>query len=210
MGKLQFEREMILINIKDNAISFRSAIDALRKNRHEILVDVKQAELKLITLFQEYKLLQTFETRDIALQNKRVKCKKDKGEITANITEFQTTLDTKLEVQRDWQSKLSNVASEFSQLVLETNQYWGTLSKIFKKKVKLQKMREDGEDEDDDDEEEIEDICPPGCDKLLYEKVIELRATRVENEAQLNEVSKAVEELKKNIDRQRGKEKQID
>lgn len=120
-NKLLFERERILKNIKENASSFRDAIDSLRKNRHEITADIKLAELKLITLFQEYKLLLTFETRDLALQNKRVKCKKDKNEIVSNIADFQATLDTKLEVQKEWQAKLLSIADEYNQLVPESS-----------------------------------------------------------------------------------------
>jgi hypothetical protein len=39
----------------------------------------------------------------------------------------------------------------------------------------LQEEREEGEEEDeedgDDDDDEGEEVCPPGCDQNLYEKV---------------------------------------
>lgn len=54
------------------------------------------------------------------------------------------------------------------------------LNKIFKKKIKRNKAggadedeeeeEEDDDDEDDEDEEEVEDYCPAGCDRALYDR----------------------------------------
>jgi len=219
--KLEFEREMILKNIEQNVVKFRSGIDLLRISRHETNADIKLAELKLLALFQEYQLLLTFESRDISLQNKRLKCQKEKNEIQSNLNDLLRKLEVRTVESKDWQSKLQLIQLDMAQLVPSTNPYNDILNKVFKKKVKPAKAtqnddeedeeeEEEEEDDEDDEEEEVEDICPPGCDKLLYEKVIRLRENRAENEEQLNAVVKIIDEIKRSIDRQKQKEKQID
>jgi hypothetical protein len=65
-------------------------------------------------------------------------------------------------------------------------------------------LEEDDDDEDldedddaDDDDEAGEEVCPAGCDPQLYEKVIELRERRLDEEEAAAEVAKAVEATKK-------------
>ena len=76
-------------------------------------------------------------------------------------------------------------------------QFYDLLLKIFKKKIKRARKggtEGDGdddfnsEDEDEDDsgydseedlDDEDEEVCPPGCDPALYEKVCELREKRL-------------------------------
>jgi hypothetical protein len=53
--------------------SFQFAVDELRVDRHAVMTNLKMAELKLLVLFQEYNLLQTFEAQDAALQQKQVR-----------------------------------------------------------------------------------------------------------------------------------------
>ena len=218
--KLEFEREMIIKNMETNVNNFYRAIETLRKLRHETTANIKLAELKLLVLFQEYELLQTFESKDLALQAKRYKCQKEKNEILSNLQDFTSKMDSKVGESKDWQVKLAAIQSEMETLVPSNHQYFDILSRIYKKKVKVNKSNENEDDEDEEEEEdeeeddedgvEVEDICPPGCDKSLYEKVIRLRESRAENEEQLNLVLKSIDELKRSIDRQKQKEKQID
>ncbi|CAM9321998.1 unnamed protein product, partial [Sphacelaria rigidula] len=65
-------------------------------------------------------------------------------------------------------------------------------------------------DFDDDEEEEVDDSCPPGCDISLYESVLGLRERRLDQEEILAEVQKTAEELKRNLDRQVARQRQID
>lgn len=68
---------------------------------------------------------------------------------------------------------------------------------------------EDFDSEEDMDEEE-EEICPPGCDPALYEKVCELREKRLDQEEVYSEFQKSIEVLKKENDTHIKKEKTID
>ena len=71
---------------------------------------------------------------------------------------------------------------------------------------------EDDEDDDLDDDldDEEEEVCPPGCDPALYEKVCELREKRLEQEEVYTDFQKAVEALKKENEMLVKKEKGID
>ena len=55
----------------------------------------------------------------------------------------------------------------------------------------------DEDDDADDDDEAGEEVCPAGCDAQLYEKVIELRERRLDEEEAAAEVAKVVEATKK-------------
>lgn len=217
---LNFERLMTLKNIEDNIIAFREAVDELRVDRHQVLCDIKLAEFKLLTLFQEYKLLQTFEGRDNALHQKQLRCKGEESEITALGFENKAKLETKAEEIQHWNDKLAQITQEFKSMLPENHPYLETLTKIFKKKVKRNKVGEadnedeeeddgDNEDEDEEDDEEVEDICPPGCDQMLFEKILDLREKKLDTEEVCSEIQKSIDDLKKTADRLKQREKQI-
>jgi WD40 repeat protein len=218
---LLFEREMALKNIESNILSFREAIDELRADRHRITSDLKLSEFKLLTLFQEYRLLLTFEGRDNALHQKQLRCKGEESEIVTLSYDNKVKLETKTEEIQTWNEKLSQITFEFKAILPENHPYIETLTKIFKKKIKRSKpgVENDNEDEegeefeDDDDEEEddeeVEDICPPGCDQALFEKILELREKKLDTEEVCNEIQKCIDDLKKTADRLKQREKQI-
>lgn len=111
-------------------------------------------------------------------------------------------------------------------MVGETNQFYDALLKIFKRKIKRSKKKDDDDDlsdsdeeseyesdedsEYDSEEEEIDDTCPPGCEQQLYERVLELRDKKLDQEDILSEFQKAIDDLRKSNERQTTKERQID
>ena len=66
---------------------------------------------------------------------------------------------------------------------------------------------DDNEDFEDDDDEEV---CPPGCDQALYEKVCDLREKRLDQEDVIAEFTKSIEALKKEKDMLTKKQKTIE
>ena len=139
MQKLEFERKMLLEKIQENVTAFQEAIDELRLDRHMFTSDLKLAELKLLTLYQEYKLLQTFETKDNTLQQKQIRCKGEEAEILAQFNEGKNKLETKVDELRHWNEKLAQLSSECKALLPDNHPYMEPLTKIFKKKVKRSK-----------------------------------------------------------------------
>lgn len=70
-------------------------------------------------------------------------------------------------------------------------------------------MLTDEDEDEDDDDDEVEDICPPGCDVNLYDRIIDLRDKKLDTEEITNEIQKAIDDYKRIIDRAKQREKQI-
>jgi len=156
--KLEFERHMIITRINDQVELFNESVSNLRVDRHKITIDLKLAELKLLTLLQEYDLLQTFENRDSTLQQKQIRCKNEETEIITLYNENKTKLEHKEEELKNWSEKLIQITSEFRSVLPETHSYYDNLLKIFKKKIKRNRGRDDGDDEDyNDDDDDVRD-----------------------------------------------------
>lgn len=63
--------------------------------------------------------------------------------------------------------------------------------------------------QDEDEDDEVEDICPPGCDNSLFERILDLREKKLDTEEVSAEIQKSIDDLKKTIDRLKQREKQI-
>ena len=218
---LIFEKQSLKNKATKHMNAFDENIESLRLERHVLASDLKLAELQLLTMFQEYSLLLTFEDKDNALRNKQERCAKEKQEIKENISDLQGKYEAKLEDQAQWVSKQSNLMSDFRILVPENNPFHDILNKIYKKKIKRSKgtddldEEEDSEEEEDDDDDdydddEVEDVCPNGCDATLYDKVLDFREKRLDIEEVMTESQKVIDDFKKSLDRLKQREKQID
>ena len=217
---LEFERASLLKEIDTNVVAFEEAVDNLRVERQQLTGDLKQAELKLLTYFQEYQLLLQFEGRDLALQQKRARSKRESADISTQIAELEVKLDGKREELKHWQGKGAVVANEFRSLVPENHAYVEQLTKIFRRKIKRKQGGDDGaeeedqqeqdEDEDEDDEDEdAEDVCPVGCDLAVYEQVLQLRDRRLDVDDASADVQKGLDETRKALDRLKQRDKQV-
>jgi hypothetical protein len=134
-----------------------------------------------------------------------------------------------------WKEKDQQVGAEFNLVVGADKSFYAQLSKIFKKKVKGKKKKanrddDDGDDsgaEDDDkydsdkdnaldgdddsgDDADDDDSCPTNCDPATYEKVLDLRTKRQEQDEIKEELMKVVAELQKAYERHQGRERNID
>jgi len=99
-------------------------------------------------------------------------------------------------------------------------------TKVFKKKIKKKKVLAEGEEEDSDedssdeddsdydsdesDDSDFDDTVPlPGCDKNLFEKVLAYRQRRLEATWALEDENKVCEQLRKDSDLLRKREKTV-
>ena len=105
-----------------------------------------------------------------------------------------------LHEKQQYVDKLAEIGSEYEELLPESHAYYEQLRKIYKKKARRNTMDMDEDDDDDDDDDEdddeeeedlddVDDACPPGCDPILHEKLLDLREIRMDNE----EADKALE-----------------
>lgn len=166
-------------------------------------------------MYEEFLLLKDFETFDIQLSVKLDRYKREKLEIDVNIIECRDKLTVKKEEIDAIFSKEKKIFQEFVLLLGEGNKNEEYISRVFKRKIKrskksAQKVGENGDSDneseesvdylllDDDDEEDIEDfeeVCPSDCDITLWNKMIDLRELRLDQEDVLSEIQKFIEVL---------------
>jgi hypothetical protein len=61
-------------------------------------------------MYQEYKLLKTYEVKDIALQLRQKKSVGEKNEISGSMSEYKLKLDLKAEDLQIWTEKIASVS----------------------------------------------------------------------------------------------------
>jgi hypothetical protein len=227
--RLWFEKQQREKQLRQVIETFDHAIESLSREKSKLESDLKNAEIKLLVLYEELLMLNELEEKDEALLSKSNKCRLDKTQIMHQIKECQEQLSEKKVDIENWQAEESTLQADFTELVGENSPYLGALLRIYKKKVKRKnRKRAGGEEEDDfneeeeesdeddagdsedDDDEMEEDVCPGGCDMSIYESVVELRDKRLDMEDALQEIQKDVDDLKKTHTRLLAQEKSID
>ena len=226
---LLHERSVLLDKTVQTVNAFDDAMYDLRREKIKLDADLKTAEMRALTFLSESEMLKEFEKKDKALSTKLEKCKMEKGSVTTEIGECKVKLEAKRQEIAVWQEKDKVIEHEFSSLVPESNVLWPQLFKIFKRKIKRTKKsgqngdggsddedsdyesseEESSDDEGDSDDDDEDDSCPAGCDQALYDKVLELREKRLDQEDILADFQKNIDDLKKSFDRLSSREKQI-
>ncbi|CAD7971385.1 unnamed protein product [Amoebophrya sp. A120] len=222
-----YNRQQLEQQIREKIDGFDEAVCQLEKEKAKLESDLKNAQTKLLLLYEELQTLNDLEAEDAKLMQKSSKCKQDRLTIMAQIKECQDKLQEKRDEIENWRNEEQNLQAEFTDTVGETSPFLPVLLKLYKKKVKRKKKKakdsdesgdsdEDSDDDDDDDdddsdeEEQEEDVCPQGCDMSVYESVLELRDKRLDMEDALLEIQKAVEELRRSHQKLLSDEKKID
>lgn len=216
------DRRELLSKIAKAIEGFDEALRFLKSERVTLTCDLKAAELRFLALFRELQLLRDMAKQDNALSEKLNKSLTNKSEIQQVIAEYRSNLQNKGNELQEWSKKEEELAEQFRELVPDTHEASSELFQIFKRKIKRRRQL-DGEDESDsdseidldesdsdEDDDLVEDRCPDHCPQSLFEQVLELRETRLDQEETIQELQKEIDELKKNYDRQVQKEKQID
>jgi len=216
LARLRHDKGQLEEHVRQVIDTFNLAVASIEKEKAKLESDLKNADMKLLVLYEELLTLNDLEEKDEALLKKATRCRQDKTSIMHQIKECQDQLSEKKAEIEEWHTQEQNLQAEFTDLVGENSPFLSALLKVYKKKVKRSKRKkgmgeeeeldEDEEDEDDegsdvesDEDEDMEDddVGPPqGCDHQIYESVIDLRDKRLEMEDALQEIQKAVEGLK--------------
>merc|ERR550537_1829170 len=226
-ARLWYDKDQLESHIQQVIDTFDSAVASLEKEKAKLESDLKNADMKLLVLYEELLMLNDLEEKDEALLKKSNKCRNDKAGIMHKIKECQDHLVEKKAEIEQWQAEEANLQAEFTDLVGESSPFLGTLLKIYKKKVKRKRKKAMGDDDDMDEEDEEseedsdldseededemeEDICPQGCDMSIYESVLDLRDKRLDMEDALQEIQKAVDDLKRDHTKLLADDKRLD
>lgn len=228
--RLQYEQDVLIDKITSTLEKFDADLRYLRHDKTHLEVAVKCADLRQVTLFEEFMLLKEFEKRENSFANKVNTKLSEKEEMQEKVEDCQLKLDSKKQDIEKLQEQEKALYNTFSAALGENNKFESFLTRVFKKKIKRAKKKtqaqegsdEESEDEDSDedlsssdeedsDAEELDDsVCPPGCDQALFDQVCQLRERRLVLEEELAEEKKTSETLKKESDALIKKAKIID
>ncbi|KAI0234101.1 Cilia- and flagella-associated protein 44, partial [Lamellibrachia satsuma] len=220
--KLIYKRDHIRSHINELITNFDAELRCLRHDKFKMDVDMKNADLKEVTLFEELQLLKEFEKFENEMEEKVENKMMEKLQMMEKIEDVQIKLEFKKKdidklIEKD---KLLN--ANFVASLGDNNKFAEYLMKVFKKRIKRSKKKssdnEDSEDESDEDsdddsdwsesEEESDsesggldlDVCPPGCDAAIYESACKLREKRLDIEESLSEEKRLKDLLNKELD----------
>ncbi|XP_050928726.1 cilia- and flagella-associated protein 44 [Lates calcarifer] len=232
--RLLHEQDSLLEQMDTSMCQFDTELLLLRHQKLRLDWQLKLADLHQLTLYQELLLLKEFERREDSLQEKLNGRIKEENSITSKLEECSEQLELKQRDIAKLQEREKALITAFQASLGENNKCEEFLTKVFKKKIKRVKKKEqtgDEEEEADSDEDSDEDddwddddfdsgseeggaalddsVCPPGCDPELFENTLQLRERRLDLEELLVEEKKSAEALKKECDTLAKKEKTV-
>ncbi|XP_067037270.1 cilia- and flagella-associated protein 44-like isoform X2 [Acropora muricata] len=228
--RLQYEQDVLIDKIKNTLDKFDADLRYLRHEKMHLEVALKCADLRQVTLFEEYMLLKEFEKRENSFANKVNTKLSEKEEMQEKVEDCQMALDAKKQDIEKLQEQEKALHTTFSSALGENNKFESFLTRVFKKKIRRAKKKaqtEEGSDEESEDEDSDEDlsssdeedsdvddlddsVCPPGCDQALFDQVCQLRERRLDLEEEVADEKKTSETLKKEYDALVKKAKVID
>ncbi|XP_040195062.1 cilia- and flagella-associated protein 44 [Rana temporaria] len=218
-----YRQKNIIKQINDLVISFDAELRLLRHKKLQLDVQMKLADLRHITLFEELMLLKEYEKREDILQEKVSDRVSELEDMKRKSEDYLQQLETKRKDIVKLQEKEKTLHATFQTSLGEKNKFDTFLTKVFKKKIKRTKKKEvtGDEEEDEDSDEESDDestyesdeeesdsedgvfddsVCPNNCDPQLFDNTLQLREKRLDIEEALAEEKKLVDNLKKEND----------
>ena len=142
-AKARFKHEHSVLQEKINQTvnAFDEAVFDLRREKIKLDVDLKSAEMRMLTFFEELNLLKVFAKKDTQLSNRLEKAKTQKSEIVNEIQKCRENMDSKKTEIEAWQQKDKVIEGEFKALVPESNQFRPVLEKIYRRKIKRSRKK---------------------------------------------------------------------
>ncbi|KYN07248.1 WD repeat-containing protein 52 [Cyphomyrmex costatus] len=207
-----YEQDCILRRIQTNCENIDKKLDKLENDRLNIVTENVNVNLFLLTLRQEYIILKEYETMENALHD-QVKCRSE--EVTTVRQKIQTAFD-KVDIKTKEITELRvQIKDSFIKYMhrINDNKFRNFLRRILKKKYKEAKEDDETTTTTETDSEEMdgvdngeseliyfdENVCPPGCDKTMYDLAFSIRETRYAREHQIRDAQRVIEILHKEI-----------
>ncbi|KAK5851669.1 hypothetical protein PBY51_023206 [Eleginops maclovinus] len=231
--RLLHEQDSLLEQMESSVWQFDAELMLLRHEKLRLDWQLKLADLRQLTLYQELLLLKEFERREDSMQENLTARMKEEISITSKLEEFNEQLEVKRAEIVKLQEREKALQAALHASLGEENKFEEFLIKVFKKKIKRVKKKEPtGNEEQEDDEEDSgedsdwdddddnydsdsdeggvpDNVCPPGCVPALFANILQLRERRLDLEELLAEEKKSAETLKKECNILVKKEKSV-
>ncbi|XP_068609203.1 cilia- and flagella-associated protein 44 [Brachionichthys hirsutus] len=217
---LQDQQDSLLEQMESSICQFDAELQVLHLEKLELDCELKQAELRRLTVYQELLIHKEFKEREESLQEKLNQCNKEESFLKRRLEERNKDLELKQAEGARLQGKQKALLAAFQGLLGEDNEFEKFLTKVFEmkaEKVKKRKDTGDGErrntreggagsahsDEDYDSDLDEEGaavdykVCPPGCDPDLFQDTERLRQRRLQLEERLEKKEKDIKILER-------------
>eukprot|EP00672_Neobodo_designis_P015654 CAMPEP_0174829322 /NCGR_PEP_ID=MMETSP1114-20130205/1869_1 /TAXON_ID=312471 /ORGANISM="Neobodo designis, Strain CCAP 1951/1" /LENGTH=1723 /DNA_ID=CAMNT_0016063065 /DNA_START=117 /DNA_END=5288 /DNA_ORIENTATION=+ len=212
--QLEYERSRLERHIGKTIEAFDESLASLYHEKLKLEADLCMADMRVKLLFREYLLLLDFKQRDKELADRRDMKAKELEEIEKKRQRVEEQRHAKQAEMAEVEIATEELKHEFEALVAEMPKgAFAELEAIYTKKIKRRKPEDDEDDDDDssssdDDEDEDEeewgeegdDTCPTGVDEELFEAVLAVREKRLDQVDRRNDLTKAMEQLRKDSD----------
>ncbi|XP_011500262.1 PREDICTED: uncharacterized protein LOC105364098 [Ceratosolen solmsi marchali] len=226
-----YEQDQILNHVYKSYKSFDKELDKLEKERFEIVYETIYVNLFILTIHQELIVLRKFEKMEMELNEIINSNQKAKIKEVSCINNFISKVEDKTFKISKIQEKINENSTRYINSI-KNNKYYRFLKKICQKKYKTHSAEADassesessmsisssdddmGKDSDASDNLETihldENICPPECNRQLYDEAFILREMRYEMESRIHSKQSLINNWKQKIDVHRKRLKMID
>ena len=186
---------------------FDKCVSDLARQRLSISASLKVAELRLITLGEEFSSLLTSEEADKQLRLKVSEIQEQLDNVTEGIADCGESLSEKRCEVTEWQRKEGELIARV-RLVLKGGEddqnYVSQVFAIYRKSQSKKKKRDLKKNDSDDDissssdsEGKVVDVCPSGCPKEVFNEVLSLRNERYALDSELEALQISIESISK-------------
>ncbi|KAA0161657.1 hypothetical protein FNF28_04961 [Cafeteria roenbergensis] len=220
----QRRRETLLSRVEAACDGFDAAVAQLGRERTLVAGDLGSAQLRLLTLGAEWRLLKDMGVRDSALTARLDKAELQRQRVDAQVAQAAAGIAAREAEADAWMSKQRELEAALSEAVAgHPQEAADALGRIFRRRIKRRRPGDEDDessdsddgfdvsqlaemDADEDEDEEAEDVCPPGVPQALYDRVLELRGQRLDQEDALAETTKGLSELRQRLKQLRASE----
>ncbi|XP_014812720.1 PREDICTED: cilia- and flagella-associated protein 44 [Calidris pugnax] len=213
-------QETLVKKINALVINFDAELRFLRHKKLKLDVQMKSADLRHITWYEELLILKNLEKHENLLQERINNLISEQEDIQSKLNSYLAQMeDRKCEIVKLQECEKALYAN-FQASLGEGNEFAHFLTKVLKKKIecteKKEVEREAGEEDENEEgndeesslgideensrsEDEVFDdtVCPNDCSEALFQNTIQLRQKLLDIEKALTEEKKAAADLKK-------------
>ncbi|KAF1668204.1 Cilia- and flagella-associated protein 44, partial [Aptenodytes patagonicus] len=214
-------QETLIKKINALVINFDAELRFLRHKKLKLDVQMKSADLRYITWYEELLILKNLEKRENLLQGRVDTLISEQEAMRSKLNSYLAQMeDRKSEIVKLQECEKALYAN-FQASLGENNEFARFLTKVLKKKIKCMEKKEVGReaDEEDENEEENDDesslgideensgsedevfddsVCPKNCNEALFRNTMQLRQKQLDIEKALTEEKKVAANLRKN------------
>lgn len=155
--ELEYEKDQLKQEAATLVGDFDNEIKEMQKEKYRLESDLKNAEIKLILLFEELILLKSMEHKDQELTQQLTSNRQEKGQIMKEITEITKKLKEKKKEIDSIKHDEEMLLQKFHEYCPEGSAKYNEIRRFYERITKKRRKPEQKEkNEDDDDEEEGE------------------------------------------------------